>query len=153
MSTPQENEPAPVPSTSASASTSTGVADEEGTVATTTASSSKPRARLGPMEVVQLPPDSESEDEDDQEGEEGEERAIDDFLKDYPDDTEVSPLSSSPLPKQYPKINQNQPRTKNLGIDGVGPPSPTSPTQECIPTTPEVRSIRINTQTTLSEAE
>lgn len=42
------------------------------------------------MEVVQLPPDSESEDEDDQEGEEGEERAIDDFLKDYPDDTEVS---------------------------------------------------------------
>lgn len=64
----------------------------DGVVSNTAASSSKPRARLGATEVVQLPPDSESEEEDDQEHEEGEERAIDDFLKEYPDDTEVSHL-------------------------------------------------------------
>jgi hypothetical protein len=52
---------------------------------------SKPRARLGPIETVQLPPDdSDSEpDEDDEPETEGGEAASEDFLKDYPDDTEV----------------------------------------------------------------
>lgn len=51
---------------------------------------SKPRARLGPTEVVTLPAsDSEDDDEDEERGEgEGEEQDPD-FLSTYPDDTEV----------------------------------------------------------------
>lgn len=61
--------------------------------------SSKPRARLGPVETVTLQefdPDSDSDDEEDVE-ENGEahieeiEAQSEDFLKDHPDDTEVRP--------------------------------------------------------------
>ncbi|MDA4807737.1 hypothetical protein NY486_17825, partial [Enterobacter hormaechei] len=49
----------------------------------------KPRARLGPTEIVQLRDPHDSEDEDDEDkAPEGEARD-DDFLADYPDDTEV----------------------------------------------------------------
>ena len=52
----------------------------------------KPRARLGPTEVVILPnSDSEDDDEDDQpaEGDGAGEQADPDFLRDYPAETEV----------------------------------------------------------------
>lgn len=57
---------------------------------------SKPRARLGPIETVTLPPDdSDSEPEDDEAPDaEGGEAAGEDFLKDYPDDTEVHHITS-----------------------------------------------------------
>lgn len=54
------------------------------------AAAEKPRARLGPTEIVQLRDPHDSEDEDDEDkAPEGEARD-DDFLADYPDDTEVS---------------------------------------------------------------
>lgn len=58
----------------------------------------KPRARLGPTEVVILP-SSDTEDEADADAEEGEgdeenQGKEDDFLKDYPDETEVSARAS-----------------------------------------------------------
>jgi len=50
----------------------------------------KPRARLGPMEIVQLPgSDSEPEDDDDT-AVNTEEEADEDLLRDFPDDAEVS---------------------------------------------------------------
>lgn len=56
-------------------------------------SSSKPRARLAPPEVVQLPPDSDSEPEDDEGRDDADGEGVsEDFLKDYPDDAEVSQL-------------------------------------------------------------
>jgi hypothetical protein len=63
----------------------------------------KPRARLGPTEVVILP-NSDSEDDDDEdhahtEGQDGEGEADPDFLKDYPADTEVSDASFPSCPR------------------------------------------------------
>ncbi|WOO76757.1 Protein phosphatase 1 regulatory subunit 7 [Vanrija pseudolonga] len=56
--------------------------------AAASAAGEKPRARLGPTEIVQLRDPHDSEDEDDEDkAPEGEARD-DDFLADYPDDTE-----------------------------------------------------------------
>lgn len=53
-----------------------------------TSTATKPRARLGPMEVVQLPSSDSEDDEEDEAPSTGEEASAD-FLKDYPEDTEV----------------------------------------------------------------
>ena len=61
--------------------------------ATNTNTVARPRARLGPTEIVTIPDDSDSEDGDeiaDKDGEESVEGQAD-FLRSYPDDTEVSP--------------------------------------------------------------
>lgn len=55
-------------------------------------STAKPRARLGPTEVVTIPNDSDSEPDDEDQCDidgEGGEGVSEDFLKDYPDDSEV----------------------------------------------------------------
>jgi hypothetical protein len=60
-------------------------------------SAPKRTARLGPTEVVVLP-NSDSEDEEVVSvGEDGDEGDQGDFLKDYPEDTEVNYLSSLPV--------------------------------------------------------
>ena len=83
------------PSTSALAATN-GSAANNGDSNGNGNGPSKPRARLGPIETVTLPPDdSDSEPDDDAEPDaEGGEAAGEDFLKDYPDDTEVHHITS-----------------------------------------------------------
>lgn len=76
---------------------------------------SKPKARLGPTEIVTIP-NSDSEDDEDEgqvdggrDGERGEEDL--DFLKSYPDEIEVSPsrpitfVTSSPITLSWPRLS------------------------------------------------
>lgn len=68
----------------------TAAASADGQGAST--SSAKPRARLGPTEIVTIPNDSDSEPDEEVDGQadgEGGEGVSEDFLKDYPDDSEV----------------------------------------------------------------
>nr|XP_031864267.1 uncharacterized protein CI109_000180 [Kwoniella shandongensis]KAA5531339.1 hypothetical protein CI109_000180 [Kwoniella shandongensis] len=78
---------------------------------------SKPRARLGPMEIVQLPasdsePDDEGEDDNGPAGEERGEGDLD-FLKEYPEDTEELHLqhlrlkSTSLPPLNFPRFGSH----------------------------------------------
>lgn len=73
------------------------VVDVEEAAPAQPSTSAKPRARLGPTEVVILP-NSDTEDEDDQDeaaaGEDTGAETDPDFLKNYPVDTEVSHIDS-----------------------------------------------------------
>ena len=86
----------PTSSTSALVASSSSTGDSNGNSNGNGNGASKPRARLGPIETVTLPPDdSDSEPDDDAEPDaEGGEAAGEDFLKDYPDDTEVHHITS-----------------------------------------------------------
>jgi hypothetical protein len=96
-----------MPSTSTSTTVPSGVQDGPSSIDASTSDTngtSKPRARLGPVETVTLQefdPDSDSDDEDEEEG--GGEAHIEeieaqseDFLKDHPDDTEVYEFQFQP---------------------------------------------------------
>ncbi|WVQ73241.1 hypothetical protein IAR50_002807 [Cryptococcus sp. DSM 104548] len=77
--------------------------------------SAKPRARLGPMEIVQLPAsDSEPEDDDDDENKDDDGEGGDpDFLKSYPEDTEELHLlhlrlkTPTLLPLNFPRFGKH----------------------------------------------
>ena len=132
--------------------TSTTTAATDGEVMTTPAAgSSKPRARLGPLEVVQLPPDSESEDEQEEDGEGGEERAIEDFLKDYPDDTEVSIVPAPP--RTFLEILPSWCFQEGRLTGVLGSTSPTFTTEECLFAPTPFRPVWFHFKTTVFEAE
>lgn len=139
MSDPVESaengETSPLASTSAAAA---APAPMDGTVVT----ASKPRARLGPTEVVNLPA-SDSEDDDDEyvrvEGD-GEEKDPD-FLSGHPEDTEVGP--TMPLVQSW--------RTSADALAGAAPSAP--PAEERPAGTDQPPAIRQAPQALMSAAE
>jgi hypothetical protein len=111
----------------------------------------KPRARLGPMEVVILPgSDSEDEDDDDDEKDEdgtakveemGPDGEPEDFLRTYPADTEVNPEDV---------FISHERRRKPLT---TGPSTSTPPPEIGTAYSAEIQSIRPKFEKTMSEAE
>ncbi|WVQ83209.1 hypothetical protein IAT38_005348 [Cryptococcus sp. DSM 104549] len=93
MSEPTPTDAPPAPAPAAGAAEEAAVTPDQPAEASTedgVIAKAKPRARLGPMEIVQLPAsDSEPEDDDDEKRDDGEAGEGDpDFLKDYPEETE-----------------------------------------------------------------